>query len=202
MVSLYQLFYSWRAAFVKAQVCLFWKCSKSQYWRVVTTFLYMGPLNLDFIFHIFFMYSSTPIATNGRARYSRMLEETHFRNRTKAFVGLLIYAMIILLLMSPLTSLPFLGSPLSFSLVYIYSRLNPDVRMSFLGLFIFRAPYLPWVLLGFSLLLNSQVPVGDLMGIAVGHGYYFYEICRRDGDGDFWRGVRGLRRQMGTRLAT
>jgi len=180
MVSLYQLFYSWRAAFVKAQ-----------YWRVVTTFLYMGPLNLDFIFHIFFM-----------ARYSRMLEETHFRNRTKAFVGLLVYAMIILLLMSPLTSLPFLGSPLSFSLVYIYSRLNPDVRMSFLGLFIFRAPYLPWVLLGFSLLLNSQVPVGDLMGIAVGHGYYFYEICRRDGDGNFWRGVQGLRRQMGNRLAT
>jgi hypothetical protein len=26
-----------------------------------------------------------------------MLEETHFRNRTKAFVGLLVYAMIILL---------------------------------------------------------------------------------------------------------
>jgi Derlin-2/3 len=131
-----------------------------------------------------------------------MLEETHFRNRTKAFVGLLVYAMIILLLISPLTSLPFLGSPLSFSLVYIYSRLNPDIRMSFLGLFIFRAPYLPWVLLGFSLLLNSQVPVGDLMGIAVGHGYYFYEICRRDGDGNFWRGVQGLRRQMGNRLAT
>jgi Derlin-2/3 len=137
-----------------------------------------------------------------RARYSRMLEETHFRNRTKAFVGLLVYAMTILLLLSPLTSLPFLGSPLSFSLVYIYSRLNPDVRMSFLGLFIFRAPYLPWVLLGFSLLLNSQIPVGDLMGIAVGHGYYFYEICRRRGDGNFWRGVGGLRRQMGTRLAT
>jgi len=131
-----------------------------------------------------------------------MLEETHFRNRTKAFIGLLIYAMIVLLALSPLTSIPFLGSPLSFSLVYIYSRLNPEVRMSFLGLFIFRAPYLPWVLLGFSLLLNNQIPVGDLMGIAVGHGYYFYEICRRDGDGDFWRGVRGLRRQMGNRLAT
>ena len=27
-----------------------------KYWRVLTTFLYMGPLNLDFIFHIFFMY--------------------------------------------------------------------------------------------------------------------------------------------------
>src|SRR6202022_3560778 len=150
----------------------------------------MGPLNLDFIFHIFFM-----------ARYSRMLEETHFRNRTKAFVGLLIYAMIILLAISPLTSIPFLGSPLSFSLVYIYSRLNPDVLMSFLGLFTFRAPYLPWVLLGFSFLLNSKVPLGVLMGVVGGHGYYFYEICQRDGDGDFWRGVGGLRRRIGNQLA-
>jgi Derlin-2/3 len=150
----------------------------------------MGPLNLDFIFHIYFM-----------SRYSRMLEETHFRNRTKSFIGLLIYAMTVLLILSPLTGIPFLGSPLSFTLVYIYSRLNPDVRMSFLGLFIFRAPYLPWVLLGFSVLLNSQLPMGDLMGVVVGHGYYFYEICRRDGNGDFWEGVKGLRQQMRNRLA-
>lgn len=161
----------------------------------------MGPLNLDFIFHIFFMHTLPFCRTYCRARYSRMLEETHFRNRTKAFIGLLVYAMTILLILSPLTSLPFLGSPLSFSLVYIYSRLNPDVRMSFLGLFVFRAPYLPWVLLGFSLLLNSQIPVGDLLGIAVGHGYYFYEICRREGNGNCWDGVKALRRQMGNRLA-
>jgi len=33
--------------------------------------------------------------------------------------------------------------------VFPYRR-NQYVRMSFLGLFQFRAPYLPWVLLGFS----------------------------------------------------
>ena len=37
-----------------------------------------------------------------------------------------------------------------------------------------QAPYLPWVLLGFSLLLGNSVSV-DMVGIAVGHGYYFLE---------------------------
>ena len=46
--------------------------------------------------------------------------------------------------------------------------------MSFLGLFQFRAPYLPWVLLGFSLLLGNS-PSIDLMGIVVGHVYYYCE---------------------------
>jgi Derlin-2/3 len=46
--------------------------------------------------------------------------------------------------------------------------------MNFFGLLTFQAPYLPWVLLGFSLLLGNSVSV-DLLGMAVGHIYYFLE---------------------------
>lgn len=46
--------------------------------------------------------------------------------------------------------------------------------MSFLGLFSFTAGYLPWVLLGFSLLLGHNIQA-DLIGIACGHVYYFLE---------------------------
>ncbi|KAL0637875.1 hypothetical protein Q9L58_003095, partial [Maublancomyces gigas] len=77
-------------------------------------------------------------------------------------------------ILSPIASMPFLGSPLSFSLVYIWARRNPSVRLSFLGLFVFTAPYLPWVLLGFSLLLHNTLPKDDLLGIVVGHIYYFF----------------------------
>ena len=66
----------------------------------------------------------------------------------------------------------FLGSPLSFFLTYIWARRNPSVRLSFLGLFVFSAPYLPWVLLGFSLVLHNQLPKENLLGIAIGHGKY------------------------------
>lgn len=65
--------------------------------------------------------------------------------------------------------MPFLGTALSSSLVYIWSRRNPEVRMSFLGLLVFTAPYLPWVLLGFGMLVHGQVPKDELCGIVVGH---------------------------------
>jgi len=136
---------------------------KRQYWRLVTTFLYFGPLSLDFMFHIFFM-----------SRYSRMLEESHYQGRTADFAWLLFYSAVTLVALSPLTGMPFLGSPLSFSLVYIWARRNPGVQLSFLGLFVFNAPYLPWVLLAFSVLLHNTLPKDDLLGIAVGHVYYFF----------------------------
>lgn len=43
---------------------------------------------------------------------------------------------------------------------------------SLLGLLAFTAPYLPWALLGFSLLLGHDI-TSDVLGIAVGHVYYF-----------------------------
>jgi Der1-like family len=40
--------------------------------------------------------------------------------------------------------------------------------MSFLGIFTFTAPYLPWVLLGFSVLLRGSPIMDDLLGIGAG----------------------------------
>jgi len=77
-------------------------------------------------------------------------------------------------LMSPVLSMPFLGSALSSTLVYIWSRRNPDTRLSFLGILVFTAPYLPWVLMAFSLVLHSTVPKDEIMGIVVGHVWYFF----------------------------
>ncbi|KAH8062297.1 hypothetical protein JL722_3212 [Aureococcus anophagefferens] len=59
-------------------------------------------------------------------------------------------------------------------MVYVWGRRNDAVRMSFLGLFPFTAPYLPWVLLAFSVLLGNPATT-DLVGIAVGHAYYYLE---------------------------
>ena len=71
-------------------------------------------------------------------------------------------------------NLHFLGSSLTFLMVYVWARRNPYVRMSFLGLFSFNAPYLPWVLFGFSIVLGNSATI-DLIGIVVGHVYYFLE---------------------------
>lgn len=68
----------------------------------------------------------------------------------------------------------FLGQAFTIMLVYVWSRRNPFIRMNFFGLLNFLAPYLPWVLLGFSVILGNTIWV-DLMGMAVGHIYYFLE---------------------------
>eukprot|EP01034_Spumella_vulgaris_P031253 gene31253-38616_t len=47
--------------------------------------------------------------------------------------------------------------------------------MSFFGVLQFNAPYLPWMLLLFSLVLGNPVEM-DVLGIIVGHTYYFLDI--------------------------
>ncbi len=46
---------------------------------------------------------------------------------------------------------------------------------SLFGLLPLTAPYLPWVLLGLSLALSSGGVTFDLIGIAVGHVYFYFE---------------------------
>ncbi|KAF2965763.1 hypothetical protein GQX73_g7793 [Xylaria multiplex] len=151
MVTPFQLFYSVRTVF-----------HKGEYWRLLTTFLYFGPFSLDLLFHVYFLQ-----------RYARLLEESSGRSPAH-FSWLLVYSMAFLILLSPLVSMPFLGHPLSSTLVYIWSRRNPDTRLSFLGLLVFTAPYLPWVLMGFSLVMHGTVPKDEIMGVVIGHIWYFF----------------------------
>lgn len=114
------------------------------------------------LFHVYFLQ-----------RYARLIEESSGRSPAH-FSWLLLFAMTSLLLLSPFVSMPFLGHPLSSTLVYIWSRRNPDTLMSFLGLLVFRAPYLPWVLMGVSLVLHGTVPRDEIMGVVIGHIWYFF----------------------------
>ncbi|KAJ7551860.1 hypothetical protein O6H91_06G032700 [Diphasiastrum complanatum] len=142
-------------------------------WRLLTNFLYFGRLDLDFLFHMFFL-----------GRYCKLLEETSFRGRTADFLYMLIVGGSFLTTIvlsgglfsfaSPFADILFLSNSLAFMMVYVWSKRNPFVHMSFLGLFSFTAPYLPWVLLGFSVMVGSS-PWVDLLGMAAGHVYYFLE---------------------------
>lgn len=62
-----------------------------------------------------------------------------------------------------LGSLFFLGQALTAMLVYVWSRRSPQVRVNFFGLLTFQAPFLPWALMGFSMLLGNSILV-DLLG--------------------------------------
>ncbi|CAG2164177.1 unnamed protein product [Oppiella nova] len=134
-----------------------------QLWRLLTTFLFFGSFGFTFLFNLIFTY-----------RYCRMLEEGSFRSRTADFFYMFLIGAILMIIIAFFVNLLFLGHAFTIMLVYVWSRRNPYVRMNFFGLLNFQAPYLPWVLLAFSLLLGNAILV-DLMGIAVGHIYYFLE---------------------------
>lgn len=153
LLSRYSLFYSPSLAFSP---------SHPQPHRCLTTFLYFGEFGIDFLFHLFFFI-----------RYARMLEENHYAGQTASFAWLLLVCGALLLALSPLLSppLPFLGSPLAFVLVYIWSRRNRHVRLSLFGVLVITAPYLPIALCAFSWILTGSATAvkGDLLGLAVGH---------------------------------
>jgi Derlin-2/3 len=136
---------------------------QGQLWRLVTSFLFFGMFSIDFLFHMYFL-----------VRYCRLLEEGDFRGRTANFVLLLLFGITSMVTVAPFFSVHFLGSSLTFMMTYIWGRRNPSVRMSFLGVFTFSAPYLPWVMLTFSVLLGNPITM-DVIGILVGHSYYFLE---------------------------
>ena len=56
-----------------------------QYWRLVTNFLYFRKMDLDFMFHMFFL-----------ARYCKLLEENSFRGKTADFLYMLLFGASVL----------------------------------------------------------------------------------------------------------
>jgi len=152
IVSPFSLYFNFNLIFVQGQV-----------WRLITTFLFFGLFSIDFLFHMYFL-----------VRYCRLLEEGDFRGRTANFAMMILFGIVLMTMVAPFVSVHFLGSSLTFMMVYVWGRRNEDVRMSFLGVLSFTAPYLPWVMLVFSVLLGNPVTI-DAVGILVGHIYYFCE---------------------------
>uniref|UniRef100_A0A670JQ82 Derlin n=1 Tax=Podarcis muralis TaxID=64176 RepID=A0A670JQ82_PODMU len=67
-----------------------------QVWRLVTSYLFFGPVGFNFLFNMIFLY-----------RYCRMLEEGSFRGRTADFVFMFLFGgllMTVLLLVIYISS--------------------------------------------------------------------------------------------------
>lgn len=152
IVTPYSLYYNWHAISQLGEV-----------WRLITNFMFFGNLGVDFLFHMFFL-----------TRYCRTLEESTYAGRSIDFAFILLLGCVIFMSFAPYMSMIFYGSSLSFMLVYLWGRRNPGMQIALLGLVGFSAPYLPFALLGISLLLGHD-PTSDLFGIAVGHLLYFLE---------------------------
>jgi Derlin-2/3 len=139
---------------------------KLQLWRLLTNFFFFSPkFSLDFLYHMFFLY-----------RYCGSLESDSFQGRPADFLYLIIFGGTLMTLMACIFDVTFLGPSLTFMMVYIWGRRNPGTIIGFFDVITFSAPYLPWVLLGFSGLMGNTASAWmDLLGIGCGHLYYYLE---------------------------
>ncbi|KAJ0089848.1 hypothetical protein Patl1_14129 [Pistacia atlantica] len=100
--------------------------------------------HLDYLFHMFFL-----------GRYCKLVEENSFRGRTVDFFYMLLFGATFLTdtvliggmipyLSESFAKFIFLNNSLTLMMVYVWSKQNPFIHMSFLGLFTFTTAYLPW----------------------------------------------------------
>ncbi|KAJ1770274.1 hypothetical protein LPJ74_003335 [Coemansia sp. RSA 1843] len=150
-VSPYQLFYNYNYAI-----------TRKQYWRVVTTFLYLGRLSLDWMLSVFFI-----------VRNWRDLEEGSYLTRPADFAWMLMLMCAVLLAVSPYMGTLFLGNLLVTALTYVWSRHYSYMFLNIMGLFTISASYFPWCMIGFSLLVENRWPFPELVAIGVGHLFWF-----------------------------
>jgi len=144
---------------------------KFELWRLMTNFFFFGKFSMGFVFSLYILQ-----------HYGGALENDPFPARAKGdprpgtvadFVWMIIIGASLLLIGTWIggKTPTVLGPALIFMFVYVWSRKHPDGRRSIYG-FEIKAIYLPWVMMAFTMLLGGS-PVNDLMGIAVGHVYYF-----------------------------
>ncbi|RVD92951.1 endoplasmic reticulum membrane protein [Tubulinosema ratisbonensis] len=135
----------------------------NQCYRLITSLLYFGQLNFDTILHIIFMF-----------RYSKMLEESYVY--TSDYLYFLICVIFMIYLCAFVFNIVILGPILSSVITYVWTRKNPYAQLQLFGFIIFPAFYLPFVIPLFSYLSERRILKGEIVGIFIGHVYYFFKF--------------------------
>eukprot|EP00043_Microstomoeca_roanoka_P018521 m.199540 g.199540 ORF g.199540 m.199540 type:complete len:243 (-) comp16846_c1_seq4:130-858(-) len=132
-----------------------------QIWRPFTAVLFFGKLGFPFLVNLYFLYS-----------YSTRIETGLYDRRPADYVFMLLVQWITLLVIAYFLSLPIIGVPLVLAIMHVWCNVNPEVVVSFWFGTRFKAMYLPWVLMVFSILTGGSGMM-ELLGIVTGHVFYF-----------------------------
>mmetsp|Transcript_6170 Transcript_6170/g.14454 ORF Transcript_6170/g.14454 Transcript_6170/m.14454 type:complete len:213 (-) Transcript_6170:117-755(-) len=134
-----------------------------QLWRLVTCFLFFGPFGVPFFWNTYVL-----------VHYCSSLEAGAFRGKSADFLWMLVCGGgMMLALTYVFGNAYFVSGALIDLMTYVWGRRNPTVRIQVFMLQT-RAPYLTWVFALVSFLMGGSMQ-DHLIGIAVGHTYYFFE---------------------------
>ncbi|KAG5178818.1 Der1-like family-domain-containing protein [Tribonema minus] len=138
---------------------------KFEIWRLYTNAVFLGAPSFPFLMNlmIFGQYS---------IRYEKDAFDTGGGGGSADYAWMLAFGMAVLSGLSlAFFVVPFLSIPLMFMIIYVWSRKVPDVPTSFWGITV-QSVYVPWVMVAFNLLTGASA-FNPLLGIGVGHLYYF-----------------------------
>ncbi|EPQ29804.1 uncharacterized protein PFL1_02477 [Pseudozyma flocculosa PF-1] len=145
------------------KIMLSWPLVTRRYeiYRILTSFFFGGQ-GLAFLFDSFLLF-----------RNSSDLELSHFARRTADYAwSLIVMGAAILATNYPLQS-PVLFSPMLNALTYLWSRTNPDGRVSFFGFITIPAPWLPYAYLFLDLVRGGpSLMIQSGTGIISAHLYW------------------------------
>lgn len=136
-------------------------------WRLLTCFIYypITPMTgFHYLINLFLLYS-----------YSTRLETEIFQGKPADMVYMLLIFAVCLLTAGLIIPLYLLMDSLLLSAIYVYCMLNPELIVTFFFGLTFQAKYLPWVLGLFRLITAGNI-FNEILGIVVGHVYFFFKF--------------------------
>eukprot|EP00898_Chlorokybus_atmophyticus_P001954 jgi/Chlat1/275/Chrsp1S03167 len=138
---------------------------KFHIWRLLTNFHFLGLFGIGFVMNLIFII-----------QYGCHVERHTFEGRTADFLFMLMFGMACMLGVAYVVpGLSVMSTSLVFMVLYLWSRFNANQSVSIWGVFRLQAFYLPWALMVLAVMMGGS-PIPDLLGIVVGHLYYFLTV--------------------------
>jgi Derlin-2/3 len=132
------------------------------FWKLFTGFFYLGSMDIFYPLTLQFIYQNMA-----------QLEKLFCKN-PEEFLFLILFGCTSLIGVYSVFGLPtnMLGHNLGSYLLYLWSKFFEGMDVNFMDLFVIKSEVLPFFFCLQSLLLEQQIPYGDLIGIFVGFVYY------------------------------
>jgi len=138
-----------------------------QIWRLVTC-VFFYPLTpqtgFHFLINLYFLYN-----------YSLRLEQGIFTGRPGDYLFMLLFCWICGIIVALMANIMLLMDIMVLCVLYVWCQLNKDQIVTFWFGTQFKAMYLPWVLLGFNMIIVGG-GIMELVGILIGHLYFFLKF--------------------------
>jgi Derlin-2/3 len=138
--------------------------NKFHFWRLFTPFIFAGSFSFNFAMHLYVLYENC-------RRYEQNPFNTGGGGNSADVLFMVLFAMGVLNIAAYFLEIPFMSEPLLYVIMYAWSRREPEAGLSMFG-FKFKALYCPWVYVAIRILMGGSATL-PLVGIAVGHVYYF-----------------------------